>query len=128
MKQSYLARLRAASLFTAPMLFLLILPAAKLIVHLIAVSGYGVHGDEPYYLAPIYPSLFAAGAITAPLGLPLLPVESFLKYQNLIGMRPSSGEKWPDGKLPSFYANFFGWKEPATTSIGFGERGGTRVK
>lgn len=95
-----------------------------------------VQGGKPYYLAPIYPLLFAAGAIvierlltrpwmriatavillgagalTAPLGLPLLPAESFIKYQNAIGLRPSSGERHAEGKLPSFFASMFGWKD-----------------
>jgi hypothetical protein len=54
--------------------------------------------------------LLGAGALTAPLGMPLLPVESFIRYQNAIGMRPSSGERHAEGKLPSFFANMFGWK------------------
>jgi len=106
--------------------------------YLTILAVFVVQGGKPYYLAPIYPVLFAAGAIaierwltrlwmrtaviaavlgtgilTAPLGMPLLPVESFLKYQEVIGIRPSSGEKWAEGKLPSFFANFFGWKELA---------------
>ena len=108
--------------------------------YLTILAVFIVQGGKPYYLAPIYPVLFAAGAIaieqwltrpwmrtggiaavlvtgvlTAPLGMPLLPVESFLKYQEVIGMRPSSGEKWAEGKLPSFFANFFGWDELAAT-------------
>jgi len=108
--------------------------------YLTVLAIFIIQGGKPYYLAPIYPVLFAAGAImidqwltrpwmrtaviaavlgtgilTAPLGMPLLPVESFLKYQEVMGMRPSSGEKWTEGKLPSFFANFFGWDELAAT-------------
>ena len=106
--------------------------------YLIVLGVFVLQGGKPYYLAPIYPMLFAAGAIaierwltrpwmrtsaiatvlgagilTAPMGMPLLPVENFLKYQDVVGLRPSSGEKWEEGKLPSFFANFFGWKELA---------------
>ena len=95
-----------------------------------------VQGGKPDHLTPIYPLLFAAGAIvaerwltqrwmriaivtvilgvgvlTAPLGMPLLPVESFITYSNAIGLRPSSGERYAEGKLPSFFANMFGWKK-----------------
>jgi len=108
--------------------------------YLTVLAMFIVQGGKPYYIAPVYPFLSAAGAIaierwlarpwmrtaiaaavlgagalTAPLGMPLLPVESFLKYQDIIGMRPSSGEKWVEGRLPSFFANFFGWKELAGT-------------
>jgi len=108
--------------------------------YLAVLAVFIVQDGKPYYLAPIYPFLFAAGAIaierplarpwmrtaiaaavlgtgalTAPLGMPLLPVESFLKYQDVIGLRPSSGEKWAEGRLPAFFANFFGWKELAAT-------------
>lgn len=103
--------------------------------YLAVFAVFVLQGGKPYYLAPIYPLLFAAGAIvierwlgrawmritfavillgagalTAPLGLPLLPVESFIRYQNAIGLRPSSGERFAEGKLPSFFASMFGWK------------------
>jgi hypothetical protein len=59
--------------------------------------------------------LLATGALTAPLGMPLLPVESFIKYQNALGLRPSSGERHAEGELPSFFANMFGWERLAAT-------------
>ena len=54
MTNSFLKRLRDSihlRVFTPEILFLLILPTVKLLVHLLAVNGYGVHGDELYYLA-----------------------------------------------------------------------------
>jgi hypothetical protein len=104
--------------------------------YLVVFALFVVQGGKAYYLVPIYPILFAAGAIaieqwlterwmriavvavlvsvgafTAPLGMPLLPVDSFIKYQDAIGLRPSSGERHPEGKLPSFFANMFGWEK-----------------
>ena len=104
--------------------------------YLIVLGVFVVEGGKPYYLAAIYPVLLAAGAVaierwlsnkwlrtsvavlilgvgvlTAPLGMPLLPVEGFIKYQNALGLRPSSGERFAEGKLPSFFANMFGWEK-----------------
>ena len=104
--------------------------------YLAVLAVFVIQGGKPYYLVAIYPLLFAAGAIvieqwlakrwmrvavvvillgagasTAPLGMPLLPVESFIHYSNAIGLRPSSGERNAEGKLPSFFANMFGWQK-----------------
>ena len=104
--------------------------------YITVLAVFIVQGGKAYYLVPIYPLLFAAGSIaierwladrwkravivfiilcagiiTAPLGMPLLSVESFINYQNAIGLRPSSGERFAEGRLPSFYANMFGWKK-----------------
>jgi hypothetical protein len=104
--------------------------------YLVVFAVFVVQGGKAYYLVPIYPILFAAGAIaieqwlekrwmriavvtvvlatgtmTAPLGMPLLPVETFIKYQDAIGLRPSGGERSAEGKLPSFFANMFGWEK-----------------
>jgi hypothetical protein len=96
-------------------------------------------GGKPYYLAPFYPILFAAGgaglgavlggraltmraarvaitatvaitgAIAAPLGLPILPVETFVAYAGRLGVTPSSGERHTRGRLPQIYADMMGW-------------------
>ncbi len=99
-----------------------------------------LQGGKPYYLAPIYPALFAAGAmmvekwvsrtwaragaavlfiaagaLTAPFGMPVLPVDSFIRYQHAIRLRPPSGEKNAEGELPSFFASMFGWEDLVST-------------
>ena len=98
-----------------------------------AVMGRG----RPYYIAPAYPLLIAGGAValeawlprlarpafagavlavgmlTAPLFLPVLPIETFIAYQRLVGIKPSTGEKLRLGALPQYYADMFGWPEIA---------------
>jgi len=98
---------------------------------------------KPYYLAPAYLFLLAGGAvaigafvqqrnwnwlrtasfvvllaggvITAPYVLPVLPVESFIKYQASMGLKAPREEKTNLGKLPQQYADMFGWENIAAT-------------
>lgn len=95
------------------------------------------------YLSPAYPMLFAAGAIAlesavarrrwrwmkpasfpvlvasglvvAPMAVPLLPVETFIRYQASLGMAPRTEENVSVGPLPQHYADMFGWEELAAT-------------
>ena len=96
-----------------------------------------VHG-KPYYLTPIYPALLAfgaqrieqwldnhlargtalagvivLGAPLAPLTVPVLPVDTFIRYERAIGIMPSSGERLKIGALPQYYADMFGWRQMA---------------
>ncbi|MDQ3805390.1 MAG: glycosyltransferase family 39 protein [Acidobacteriota bacterium] len=92
-----------------------------------------------YYLMPFYPVLFAAGgvalegltarralrwlrpvtvgllvaggALTAPLVLPVLPIETYVRYQERLGLEPPRAEKSHTGKLPQHFADMFGWEE-----------------
>lgn len=89
---------------------------------------------KDYYLAPIYPMLFAAGAVwiaarprvvyagltlliigggllSAPLALPLLPPEKFLAYQRALGVKPQKSEVSHTSELPQLFADQFGWEE-----------------
>jgi hypothetical protein len=97
-----------------------------------------------YYVAPVYPMLFAAGAIAlerltdrltdkrrrfvrvayvvlivvtglalAPTALPILPVETYIRYQHAIGLVPLRFENQPTGPLPQYFADEFGWEEMA---------------
>ncbi len=88
---------------------------------------------KDYYLAPIYPALFAAGAvvvtkkrvaaiavgalivigclISAPLALPILPPEKYLAYQRALGVKPSQTEVSHTAEMPQIFADQFGWEE-----------------
>jgi hypothetical protein len=95
------------------------------------------HG-KPYYMVAIYPALLAfgavrieqwvangaargaalsgvvvLGAVAAPLTLPVLPVDAFIRYERMIGIMPSVGERGKTGPLPQYYADMFGWPEMA---------------
>ena len=91
------------------------------------------------YLAPAYPPLLALGAVAIesvsiprsrawlrpvlaaavittgmvalPFALPILPVESFVRYQSTLGVRPRTDERQQVGALPQQYADMFGWEE-----------------
>lgn len=92
--------------------------------------------SKAYYLAPVYPPLFAAGAVafetwirrpvlraavaglllaggalTAPLTLPVLTEEGFIRYAQALGIPLSAGEKHEMGVLPQHYADMHGWEE-----------------
>jgi 4-amino-4-deoxy-L-arabinose transferase-like glycosyltransferase len=96
-----------------------------------------------YYLAPYYPVLLAAGAvqleqigadawrpvvryalptlivlagiIIAPMAIPILPVETFIQYERLLGLKPVAMETRKTARLPQTYADMFGWPEMAAT-------------
>lgn len=91
-----------------------------------------------YYVFPIYPMLFAGGAVVierwlanraawtraavvAAIGLAVLPAiplvtcmlspERLLAYQNAMGVRPSKAEVHHESRLPQSIADQFGWPE-----------------
>jgi Dolichyl-phosphate-mannose-protein mannosyltransferase len=101
-----------------------------------------LHG-KMYYLAPVYPVMFAAGAVWmesvtqrrlwawtkpvlalaittvsglyAPVILPILTVPSFLAYERALGIEQPKFENQRQGPLPQIYADMFGWQEMAQT-------------
>jgi hypothetical protein len=91
-----------------------------------------------YYVAPIYPMLFAAGAVAlehatpgywrwlgifyavllviagtllAPIAMPILPVETYIHYQKALHFTPPKAENQPTGSLPQYFADEFGWQD-----------------
>jgi hypothetical protein len=55
--------------------------------------------------------LVAGGALLAPLALPVLPVERFLRYQRALGLEAPRTEKLRLAELPQHYADMYGWEE-----------------
>jgi len=96
-----------------------------------------LHG-KIYYLAPAYPMLLAAGAIwiersllprtgawlkpaivfplvaggiiAAPLAMPILPVDSAIRYSRFWGVKAVRVENVPQGDLPQLFGDMFGWE------------------
>jgi len=113
-------------------------------VYLILLGILLVQASKPYYLAPLYPVLLAAGgvtverwtagprgarwlrpaalglavaagAVTAPITLPLLSEEGLIRYSAALGIQASSGERMRRGLLPQHFADMHGWPELAAT-------------
>jgi hypothetical protein len=55
--------------------------------------------------------ILAAGAVTAPLVLPLLAPEQYVAYQAWLGVGPPPTEVHHRGRLPQFFGDQFGWEE-----------------
>ena len=103
-----------------------------------------VTSSKSYYITSAYPVLFAGGAvlleklfeekrkirwlkvaypillivtggIIAPMVLPVLPVDSYLTYQQTLGFAPQKTEVGHVGPLPQYYGDMFGWPEMVET-------------
>ncbi|MGA2214839.1 MAG: glycosyltransferase family 39 protein [Bryobacteraceae bacterium] len=96
-----------------------------------------------YYLFPAFPVLFAAGgvwweqllarprwtwlkfaypvllllagAVLAPLAIPLLPPETYIRYTKALGLEQPRIETARLGPLPQIFADQFGWDEMAAS-------------
>ena len=88
---------------------------------------------KDYYVAPIYPMLFAAGAVAverrkvirtiaftlvivgglvaAPLVLPILEPADYLAYEKAIGAKQQKTEVSHTSEMPQIFSDQFGWEE-----------------
>ena len=100
---------------------------------------------KAYYLSPVYPVLFAAGAVVlervsarrakwlraavpalvlvvgvvvAPLSKPLLAEDALVPYSKALGRSPSTDERHELGRLGQFFADMHGWPELAQSVAG----------
>lgn len=111
--------------------------AVLVVAAILLVNGH----SKAEYLAAVYPVLFAAGAVGwerwtltgirrfvrpvafgmlilggiafVPVTVPILPVETYVRYAAALGLTPHSAEGKAMGALPQFYADMFGWPEKA---------------
>ena len=67
---------------------------------------------SPFFLRYAYLALiFLAGAAFAPLSVPLLSPETYIRYQHTLGIEPSKTENQETGPLPQYFADEFGWED-----------------
>jgi hypothetical protein len=69
------------------------------------------------WLVTAYSSLLIlAGVATLPFGVPMLPVETFLRYSDILPFaRPVKMERDATGPLPQLFADMFGWENMVAT-------------
>lgn len=112
--------------------------------YMVTFAVFALLKGKNYYLAPIYPMLLAAGAVTiengiersrqawlkptiiilllaggallAPLVVPLLPINQFVSYMDKLPFKVPRSERSHEGvPLPQHYADQFGWEEMAAS-------------
>lgn len=109
------------------------------IAYVAAFAVLVTQGGKAYYLSPIYPMLFAAGAVgleraaarrawrwpvpaaaalllagglaSAPLAIPVLPPAVHVRYAAAIGLGPPPLEHNRPAELPQHIADRYGWQE-----------------
>lgn len=106
---------------------------------LFVLGAFIVLKGKNYYVTPVYPWLFAAGAVwfetvttsrvgqwsrfgyaalaaasglaLLPLAAPILSPENLIRYERVIGMVPPEFEHQENGPLPQYFADEFGWED-----------------
>jgi Dolichyl-phosphate-mannose-protein mannosyltransferase len=108
------------------------------IIYLVTLAEFIILHGKSYYLAPAYPMLFAAGgvaierlfavrltwlkpallaiillagALFAPLIIPILSPDKLVGYMRAIHFEPPRTETSHTGALPQIFADQFGWEE-----------------
>jgi hypothetical protein len=110
------------------------------ITYLVFLAVMMILKGKDYYLAPVYPMLFAAGGvfweaiigrrprmrwikvalpaavlalgvIAIPLDVPVLPVDKIVPYMEALGIKMSRTEVQERGPLPQHFGDEFGWEE-----------------
>jgi hypothetical protein len=114
------------------------------LLYLAALAILLINGkSKPEYLGPAYPMLFAGGAVViekvsrrrvlrwmpaaaigiaalaglifSPIALPVLPRETFIRYQSAIGIGQQNSESKELDEMPQFFADMHGWENMAET-------------
>jgi 4-amino-4-deoxy-L-arabinose transferase-like glycosyltransferase len=55
--------------------------------------------------------IILGGATLAPLSVPILSPETYIRYQQALGFEPSKSEHQDTGPLPQHFADEFGWED-----------------
>jgi hypothetical protein len=80
----------------------------------VILDGYFKRRDWRFIPAIIFPVMIVGGIITAPIAMPLLPVETFTRtYKFLGGDAGIKQERHEISVLPQHFADRFGWPEMA---------------
>jgi hypothetical protein len=76
----------------------------------VAIERWAARGRRGWAVVSIAVLSALTSLIMLPFAVPVLPVETFIKYQSASGMKPSTAEGLRLSELPQFYADMFGWE------------------
>jgi hypothetical protein len=116
------------------------------LIYVLLFALFAIQNAKFYFLAPAYPMLFAAGALSlehlvrrrnlnwlrpayavallvggialAPMVVPILPVETLANITGAGGGAGVKQERREEGQLPQHFADRFGWENMAATVAG----------
>lgn len=120
------------------------------LMYIVIFTVMVITNAKVYYLSPMYPLMLSVGAVavrkyirqlklnwlkpvivsvvalsgifTMPFAIPVLSVETFIEYQNFLGLSPPQEERNEVGLLPQHYADMFGWEEMVEMVAGVYQR------
>jgi len=69
--------------------------------------------DSRQWVRPALLAITLGGLVMSPITLPILPVETYIKFAETVGLKPHTSEAKELADLPQFYADMFGWPEKA---------------
>lgn len=125
----------AAPVWIAGLIWLFHFPRYRVLAwtYVIVLATFIWLQAKDYYVAPIYPMLFAAGAIwisrsriaaaiafvlviaggliALPLATPILPPQRYLAYQRFLGIEAPRAEVSHTSEMPQLFSDQFGWEE-----------------
>jgi hypothetical protein len=77
----------------------------------LVVEGFTERQSWRWVRPALLAVLALGGAMTAPLAVPVLPVEALIAYQRALGITPTAAERNRLGPLNQHFADRFGWEE-----------------
>jgi len=76
----------------------------------VAVERWAARGKRAWAAASLAGLSVLSSLVFLPLAVPVLPVETFIRYSAALGIKPSTPEGKKLSELPQFYADMFGWE------------------
>ena len=77
----------------------------------VAIERWTARAGGAWLRGVVVGLVVALGGLAVPMALPVLPVETFIRYQRALGTAPRTEERQVVGPLPQQYADMFGWEE-----------------
>jgi hypothetical protein len=76
----------------------------------VAIERWASRGRRGWAAASLAVLSVLTSLLILPFAVPVLPVETFIKYSAAVGAKPSTAESLRLSELPQYFADMFGWE------------------